>query len=102
MPCCAVTWPRGSRASPSLTGIEPPSEPDDPLADLADAPFGLVDDDEVVAAATAASDEARDDPAGLAAFLAVVDEAASRLVDHPVRPRINASPQGLLRGELDL
>jgi hypothetical protein len=61
-----------------------------------------VEDPEVVAAATAASDEARDDPAPLAAFLALVDDAASRLLDHPIRPRVNASAQGMLRGELDL
>jgi hypothetical protein len=61
-----------------------------------------VEDPELVAAATAASDEARDDPAGLAAFLRLVDEAASRLLDHPIRPRVRASPQGMLRGELDL
>jgi len=61
-----------------------------------------VEDPEVVAAATAASDEARDDPAPLAAFLSLVDDAASRLLDHPIRPRVNASAQGLLRGELDL
>ena len=35
-------------------------------------------------------------------FLALVDDAASRIIDHPIRPRIKASPQGLLRGELDL
>jgi len=38
----------------------------------------------------------------LAGFLALVDDAASRIIDHPVRPRVNVSPQGLLRGELDL
>jgi hypothetical protein len=61
-----------------------------------------VEDPEVVAAATAATDEARDDPAPLAAFLALIDDAASRLLDHPIRPRVNASAQGLLRGEVDL
>jgi hypothetical protein len=61
-----------------------------------------VEDPELVAAATAASDDARDDPAGLAAFLRLVDETASRLLDHPIRPRIKASAQGMLRGELDL
>ena len=55
-----------------------------------------------MAAAVAASDEARDDPAGLASFLHLVDEAASRIVDHPIRPRVNVSAQGMLRGELDL
>lgn len=31
-----------------------------------------------------------------------MDDAASRLLNHPIRPRLNVSPQGLLRGELDL
>jgi hypothetical protein len=61
-----------------------------------------VDDPEAVAAATTASDDARDDPAPLAGFLALIDDAASRLIDHPIRPRVKASPQGVLRGELDL
>jgi hypothetical protein len=66
------------------------------------APWGLVDDPELVAAAASESDEARDDPAPLAAFLALVDDAASRVIDHPIRPRVNVSAQGLLRGEVDL
>ena len=79
---------------------------DDELTDLGtgadDTPFGLVADSELVAAAAQAADEARDDPPRLAAFLALVDDAASRVLSHPVRPRVNVSPQGLLRGELDL
>jgi hypothetical protein len=55
-----------------------------------------------VAAAAAATDEARDDPPFLAGFLALVDDAASRVIDHPIRPRIKMTPQGLLRGELDV
>lgn len=56
----------------------------------------------MVAAATAATDEARADPPLFASMLALVDDAASRLLDHPIRPRIKASPAGLLRGELDV
>lgn len=56
----------------------------------------------MVAAAAAATDEARDDPPLLASFLALVDDAASRIVDHPIRPRVKMTPQGLLRGELDV
>jgi hypothetical protein len=56
----------------------------------------------VVAAATAATDEARADPPLLASFLALVDDAASRIIDHPIRPRVKVTPQGLLRGELDV
>ena len=55
-----------------------------------------------MADATPLPAEDRDDPPLVAAFLALVDDAASRIIDHPIRPRINASPQGLLRGELDL
>jgi len=55
-----------------------------------------------LAAAVAANDEARADPPLLASFLALVDDAASRIVDHPIRPRVKATPQGLLRGELDV
>jgi hypothetical protein len=38
----------------------------------------------------------------LASFLALVDDAASRIIDHPIRPRVKVSPQGVLRGELDV
>ena len=55
-----------------------------------------------MAAATAAGDDARHDPPLLASFLALVDDTASRIVDHPVRPRIKVSPQGLMRGEVDV
>lgn len=61
-----------------------------------------MEDPEVIAAARATSDEARHGPAPLAGFLSLVDDAASRLLDHPIRPRVKASTQGLLRGELDL
>jgi len=57
----------------------------------------------MVAAAVAATDEARTtDPPLLASFLALVDDTASRIVDHPIRPRIKVTAQGLLRGELDV
>lgn len=56
----------------------------------------------MVAAAVAASDEAREDPRLLASFLTLIDDAASRIIDHPIRPRVKATPQGLLRGELDV
>jgi len=75
---------------------------DDELADLAATPWGLLADPERVAEATAAADEARTDPPLLASFLALVDDAASRVLDHPVRPRMKITPQGLLRGELDV
>ena len=56
-----------------------------------------------MAAALAATDEARTpDPPLLASFLALVDDAASRIVDHPIRPRVKITAQGLLRGELDV
>ena len=66
------------------------------------APWGLLDDREALAAAVAATDEARRDPPRLASFLALVDGAASRVIDHPIRPRVKTTPQGLLRGELDV
>lgn len=56
----------------------------------------------MVAAAASASDAHHEDPALLASFLALVDDAASRLLDHPIRPRIKVTPAGLLRGELDV
>ena len=41
-------------------------------------------------------------PSLVASFLALVDDATERLVNHPIRPRVKATPQGLLRGELDV
>lgn len=73
--------------------------PEDPLAD---APWGLIDDPEVVAAAVAATDEEREDPPLLASLLGLVDDAASRVIDHPIRPRVKVSAAGMLRGELDV
>lgn len=67
-----------------------------------EAPIALIDDPEVVAAAVAASDEARHDPPLIASFLALVDDAASRILDHPIRPRVKMTAAGLLRGELDV
>jgi hypothetical protein len=74
-----------------------------PLDDAADAPWGLVEDAEVVAAATAAADDhARHEPPLVAAFLALVDDAASRILDHPIRPRVKMTAAGMLKGELDV
>src|SRR5689334_14332040 len=70
--------------------------------DLASTPWGLLDDAELVAAAAEAGDRARRDPPLLASFLALVDDTASRVIDHPIRPRVKVSPQGLLRGEVDV
>lgn len=56
----------------------------------------------MVAAAASASDDRRDEPPLVASFLALVDDAASRLLDHPIRPRVKVTPTGLLRGELDV
>jgi hypothetical protein len=67
-----------------------------------DAPWGLIDDPEVVARATAAGDEARHDPPLVASLLALIDDAASRILDHPIRPRVKMTAAGMLRGELDV
>lgn len=65
--------------------------------------WGLLDDDELLRIATAAADARRaDGPPLVASLLALVDDASSRVLHHPIRPRIKASPQGLLRGELDV
>jgi hypothetical protein len=64
--------------------------------------WGLVDDPELLAAATAAADAARHEPPLVASLLALIDSSASRVLDHPIRPRIKASPAGMLRGELDV
>lgn len=53
-------------------------------------------------AATAAAVARRDDPPLVASFLALVDAAASRVLDHPVHPRVKVTPVGLMRGELDV
>lgn len=94
---------------------------EDPLdadLDLADDPvdgagpglgamWGLVDDPELVrqvaeAAAASAAARARPEPPLAASLLALLDVTASRVLDHPIRPRVKASPAGLLRGELDV
>ena len=56
----------------------------------------------MVAAAAAATDAAREDPRLVASLLALIDDAASRVLDHPVRPRVRLTAAGMLRGELDL
>ena len=82
---------------------EPDDDPDGLLADLpVDEPWGLLDDPEIVAAAAAVADEAHTDPPLVASFLALVDDAASRVINHPIRPRVKVSPTGMLRGELDV
>jgi hypothetical protein len=64
--------------------------------------WGLVDDPELLRAATEAADRARAEPALLASLLALIDVTASRVIDHPIRPRIKATPAGMLKGELDV
>ncbi|MGQ0434453.1 MAG: LmeA family phospholipid-binding protein [Microthrixaceae bacterium] len=56
----------------------------------------------MLAAAVAASDEARTDPPLVASLLTLIDDTASRFLDHPVRPRVKLTAGGLLRGELDV
>jgi hypothetical protein len=62
----------------------------------------LLDDPEILRAATEAADAHRSDPALLSSLFALIDDASSRILNHPIRPRIKATPQGLLRGELDV
>lgn len=66
------------------------------------ATWGLIDDPEVVAAATAATDDARHDPPLVSSLLTIIDDAASRILDHPIRPRIKLTTAGMLKGELDV
>lgn len=87
------------------TSDDPPTEDPGPAEAVGGGPdtaFGLIDDPDVVAAATEAGDRARLDPPLLSSLLRVVDDAASRVADHPVRPRVKVSPAGLLRGEVDV
>jgi hypothetical protein len=64
--------------------------------------WGFVDDPELVRLATERADALRREPPLTASLLALIDATASRVLEHPIRPRIKASPQGLLRGELDV
>lgn len=73
-----------------------------PADDVVAGAFGLIDDPALLAAAPPTPDDQGDDPPLIASFLAMVDAASSRLLDHPIRPRIKATPAGLLRGELDI
>lgn len=84
--------------------IEPePGDAGSPAADVdAAGAFGLIDDPDVVAAAAEAGDRARLDPPLLSSLLRMVDDATSKVVDHPVRPRVKVTPAGLLRGEVDV
>ncbi len=43
-----------------------------------------------------------DGPSLIASFLELIDSASSRVLDHPILPRVKASPRGMLRGELDV
>jgi hypothetical protein len=70
-----------------------------------DAPWGLLEDPDAVTSEVGAAEAPDDAPAEsslVTKLLALIDGAASRIVDHPIRPRVKASPQGLLRGELDV
>jgi len=49
-----------------------------------------------------AADAARHEPPFFATLFALVDAAASSVLDHPVRPRVKVTAAGLLRGELDV
>jgi hypothetical protein len=80
---------------------------EDPLADEAADGWALVDDPEILAAAAARAEashaaEEQSEPPLVVSFLALVDATASRVLEHPIRPRVRTSPTGLLRGELDL
>ena len=65
------------------------------------APWGLLDDPDAVAATTPPAPDT-EGPSLVASFLALVDDATARVVNHPIRPRVGLSPAGLLRGELDV
>ncbi len=56
----------------------------------------------MVAAAAAATDDARQDPPLVASLFALIDDAASRILEHPVRPRVKVTPAGMLKGEVDV
>lgn len=53
-------------------------------------------------AAVAAADAARTDPRLFSTVFALIDAAASSVLDHPIRPRVKVSTAGLLRGEIDV
>lgn len=78
--------------------------PDDPRPDpaTADLPFGLVDDPEVVARALASEPDDHEPANLVSSFFALIDEVASRVIDHPIRPRVKVSTAGLLRGEIEV
>lgn len=50
----------------------------------------------------AAADADRQEPPFFATVFALIDAAASSVLDHPVRPRVKVSTAGLLRGEIDV
>ena len=79
---------------------------DDPVDDAngvsSGALWGLVDDPELVRLAAEAADARRSEPPLAASLLALIDATSSRILDHPIRPRVKARPAGLLKGELDV
>ena len=64
--------------------------------------WGLVDDPELVRAPPSGPTPPGPSPPLAASLLALIDATASRVMEHPIRPRVKATPQGLLRGELDV
>lgn len=83
-------------------GDAPPEEHDQPHDDDLALAFGLVEDADVVQLAAASSEGPPGGPPLFASLLALVDDTASRLLDHPIRPRMRVSAGGLLRGEIDV
>ena len=71
-------------------------------ATAATGTFGVSDDPAVLAGLAPPSEPEGDGPALIASFLSLVDSASSRVLDHPIRPRVKATPRGMLRGELDV
>jgi hypothetical protein len=88
--------PAGDDDAP--TGAPEPGEVGEGAAEAIGG-WGLIDDPELLAAATS---PAGDEPALLASLLSLVDDAASRVLDHPIRPRLKVTSAGLLRGEVDV
>lgn len=64
--------------------------------------WGLLDDPELLRETTQADDSRRLDSPLVATLFALIDDTSSRVIHHPIRPRVKATPAGLLRGELDV
>ncbi|MGH9084793.1 MAG: LmeA family phospholipid-binding protein [Acidimicrobiales bacterium] len=62
----------------------------------------MLADPTAVAAATRAAAEARAEQPLVASLFALIDDTASRILDHPIRPRVKMTAAGMLRGELDV